>query len=313
MAQRLAQSISKKYTDALANGDVQFNQIESKSIRNAENGMQYSVRLSTGLLKKPERGDTPKNKDPLGENEPALTISNDVFGNGDFKLVLNKYPVLPEHSLLVTNEFKHQLSPLSPDELLHSYQLLCKLDNENKRHVIFYNSGPTSGSSLDHKHLQLLQIPEGFTPYQDKLCFGKDHFLPNLKEEPLQDPKLSFAHFVLPLPELETDVTDELLAMCYASLLQRVLTFFQDWEGETLQKGYNVILTKRWISMIPRSSIKAKSLQIGFNATGYFGLILVKYKEVFDNIIDNPQLLDDVLLECGFPNTSGQRPTEYNY
>ena len=217
----------------------------------------------------------------------------------------------------MTNEFQHQTDALSPTDLLTAYKLLCSLDDEDsgKRHMVFYNSGPASGSSLDHKHLQILEMPKKFVTFQDKLSSGKEHFLPTFNSEPLQDAKVSFAHFVLPMPESEETVDEDLLAMCYISILQRALTFFQDWTNENpeLKKSYNLMLTKEWICIVPRSKAFSDEMKIGFNSTGYCGMILTKDDEVFSKITEKPELINDILLECGFQNTAGQKPNEYNY
>lgn len=279
--------------------------------------MGYVVTYAPSLASKPERGDQP-GRNPFADPEPELTVLDNV-ADGEYKLLLNKFPVVPEHTLLVTNEFKQQTSPLSPKDLMTAYNLLVKLDDEdeNKRNMVIYNSGPSSGSSQDHKHLQILQLPQNFVTLQDKLCSGKDHFIPNFKTEPLQDDKVSFAHFVVPLPEEEDKVDEDLLAMSYISLVQRTLTFFQDWLNERPEladnKGYNVLLTKKWLCLVPRSSTKARSMEVGFNSTGYAGLILVKTQEAYDLIEQDPHRVDQALLECGFPNTAGKKSTEYNY
>lgn len=313
----LPQLISAKYKEAVDNGHVEYTESSSKKVKDSESGMPYLVSYAPSLLQKPERGDDPE-RNPFAEPEPELTVLDNV-ANGEYKLLLNKFPVVSEHTLLVTNEFKNQETPLSPEDLITSYRLLDKMDDEdeNVRHMVFYNCGPSSGSSQDHKHLQMLRLPNNFITLQDKLCSGKEHFLPNFKTEPLQDDKVSFAHFVLPLPESKDEVDEDLLAISYISLIQRALTFFQDWTNERpdLQnnKGYNVLLTKKWICVVPRSATKAKSLDIGFNATGYAGLILVKHQEVFDQIQEDSHLVDKTLLECGFPNTAGVKSNEYNY
>lgn len=313
----ISQLVSDKFQEAQKNNNVVYKKLDSKLIKDKETGMRYYATLLPSLNDKPEFGDTAESEDPLAAHEPELLVLEDIDGSGNLKLVLNKFPTTENHSLLITNEFKNQLSALTPEELMTSYRLISKMDNEDedKRHMIIYNSGPQSGSSQKHKHLQLFELPEKFTPFQDVLTNGKDHFLPNIKEEPLQDDKVSFAHFVLPLPEESEEVTEDLLAMCYFSLLQRTLTFFQDWLNETpdLVKSYNLLLTKKWICLVPRSSIKAKSLNVGFNSLGYAGILLIKDQESFDKIIETPTIVNDLLLECGFPNTAGVKPNEYNY
>lgn len=317
LPENLRELISTKYEEALDGGHLHFTESSTKKIKDSKTGMPYFISYAPSLQKKPERGDEPE-RNPFAEPEPELTVLENV-GDGEYRLLLNKFPVVPEHTLLVTNTFKHQETPLSPGDLMTAYELLSALDHEdeNIRHMVFYNSGPSSGSSQDHKHLQILKLPKNFVTLQDKITRGEDHFLPDFNREPLQDEKVSFAHFVLPLPEAEEDVTEDLLAMCYISLVQRAFSFFQDWTNERPElennKGYNVILTKKWISVIPRSSTKAKNLNIGFNSTGYTGLILVKDEDVYKQIQEDSHLIDEALLECGFPNTAGKKPTEYNY
>lgn len=312
----ISQLVNDKFEQAQKTKNVVFEKLDTKTIKDSKTGMRYWVSLTPSLEEKPEFGET-NDDDPLAKHEPELTVLDDMDGSGNFKLVLNKYPVVENHSLLVTNEFRDQSSALTPQELATSYKLICKMDDEetNKRHLVIYNSGPHSGSSQKHKHLQLCELPKNFIPFQETLSNGRDHFLPSLKEEPLQDSKVSFSHFVLPLPESSDEVDEDLLAMSYFSLLQRTLTFFQDWLNETpdLVKSYNVLLTKKWICLVPRSNIKAKSLDVGFNSFGYAGLLLIKDQASFDKINENPSIVDDLLLECGFPNTSGQKPNEYNY
>lgn len=288
--------------------------------------MQYLIHYAPALAAKDSSStkDQSNNEDPFAHPVPELTVLDDLNGTGSYQLLLNKFPVVPEHVLLVTKQFESQSDALSPEDLVATYQLLCKMDDEdeNKRHMAFYNSGPASGSSQDHKHLQLFQLPSNFIPLQDKICSGKEHFLPGFNAEPLQDAKVSFAHFVLPLPESSDEVDEDLLAMCYISLLQRALTFFQDWTNERpdLKKSYNVLLTKNWICVVPRSKSVAEiededteTMHLGINATGYAGMILAKDEAIYNKIVGEPRVIDQALLNCGFPNTSGQKPTEYHY
>lgn len=318
LPENLSQLVSDTYATAAANGHVQFTESATNKFKDPKTGIQYVVSYAPSLLKKPERADQEaKASNPFEKPEPELTVSTDITGDGEYKLLLNKFPVVPEHVLLVTNEYKQQTSPLSPKDLITAYSLLDKLDDEDEdvRHMAFYNCGPSSGSSLDHKHLQLLKLPQKFTPFQDRLCNGRDFFLPDVQNEPLQDNKVAFSHFVVPLPEESSKVDEDTLAMVYAGLLQRALTFFQNWTDEKprLSVGYNFMMTKRWVCMVPRSAARSDEQNIGFNATGYVGLVLVKYEETLKNITENPHLIDEVLLECGFPNTAGQKPTEYHY
>lgn len=320
--ENLSTLITKKYESAIENGHLNFTNSVVEKTKDNKTGMPYFIRYAEILNTKPERDFiTPIDKkiDPFAKPEPELTILNDVNGDNEYKLVLNKYPLVPEHSLLITTEFKKQTSALSPKDLMTSYNLLNTLDNDkdDSRHIVFYNSGNASGSSQDHKHLQIMKLPNDFFCLQDSITKNVEHFIPDQKKDPLQNEKVSFANFTLPLPDNKDDVTEDVLAMCYFSLLQRALTFFQDWTHERPEldnnRSYNVIITKQWISVIPRSSTKAKSMDVGFNSTGYIGLVLVRSQEIFDELKEEPHKIDGLLLECGFGNTTGEKADEYHY
>lgn len=312
----LAQLVSNKYVEALESGSVDFIQSSMNALEDVRTGIHYLISFAPSLQKKPERKDhNILNNDPFAKPEPELTVLETL--NNDYKLLLNKFPITPNHLLLVTKQYQLQTSPLSPKDLFTAYELLNLLDEKDKmlRHLIFYNCGPNSGSSLDHKHLQMIKIPEMFTSFQDRLCAGKDYFLPDSNTEPLQDPKTGFSHFVIPLPQDSNVIDEELLAMIYASLLQRILTLFQNWSQDRpcLEVSYNFLMTKQWMCLVPRSQPKSDELNLGFNAVSYMGMILVKWENIMEQISNLPHILDQELLNCGFPNTSGIHSSEYDY
>lgn len=298
VANNIKQLIEAKYTEARKNNSLIFNDVETVSKINSHNGMMYWIRFAPSLISKPERGDTPDDHDPLAEHEPhLLVLSNLDPHEKEFKLVLNKFPIMPNHTLLITNKFKHQNSPLTPNDLIKCNRLLSQMDRPNDKHFIIYNSGPNSGSSQNHKHLQLLQFPTtDFIPFQDILTKDTPPFIPTKSLQPLQNKFVSFAHFVIPLP---SNPTQDHLMTCYIALLQYISPFFNN---DMTQLSYNFILTQNWMCLVPRSNIRAKSLPIGFNSIGYMGLVMIKEKQTLFDIKQNPNLIDTLLLECGFPN-----------
>lgn len=333
LADNLRELVENTYEKAVEDGHVLFTKSSSKKLKDSNTGMSYQVTYAPSLQKKPERvlekeSDSESEPaaeriDPFSKPEPELTVLEDCFD--DYRLLLNKYPVTPNHLLLVTKQYVSQTSPPTPKDLFSAYQLLCALDDEDEmlRHLAFYNCGPNSGSSQDHKHLQILPLPAKFVPFQDRLCNGKEHFFASTKQEPLQDKKVSFAHYVVPLPEDESKVDEELLAMTFVFLLQRTLSAFLDWSTpesagaggaeQPSKPAYNVLMTKEWLCLVPRSQPFAKEHNIGFNATGYAGLVLLKWEEDWKTVSEDPSILDKLLLECSFPNTSGEKPSEYHY
>jgi ATP adenylyltransferase len=73
-------------------------------------------------------------------------------------LVLNKYPVIPNHFILATKTFKQQTDPLEQDDFEAAYACL-KAYRENGEELFgFFNSGEASGASQPHRHIQFLPV-----------------------------------------------------------------------------------------------------------------------------------------------------------
>ena len=328
--------ISDTYKKAVASGAIKFTETVSTQLKDPKTKVPYLVSYAPSLALKPKRDTGDDNQkeqsrtDPFADPEKELTVLSDLTGDGSYQLLLNKYPIIPEHALLVTKTYQSQTSALSPKELKMAYDVLVQLDNDENpttQHLMFYNSGPASGSSQDHKHLQVFPLPPQFEPFQTFLCGNQPHFIPDQHTEPLQSPEVSFAHFVLPLPESSSDVDEDLLAMSYFALLQRSLSFFQDWLGERpdLKRSYNFLMTKKWLCVVPRShesaNIKEEQEQgerdskfdVDINSAGYAGLLLVKSQESYDALLDDPAVIDKLMLACGFANTAGVKPGESDY
>lgn len=68
--------------------------------------------------------------------------------------MLNKYPVIPEHFILATKEYKNQTDKLEDDDLAMTYA--CLRAWEPGLLFAFFNSGEHSGASQGHRHVQFL-------------------------------------------------------------------------------------------------------------------------------------------------------------
>lgn len=76
----------------------------------------------------------------------------------DHQLILNKFAIVPEHFLLVTNRFEPQTGLLDYGDLVATYNCIRAYEKENREVFVFFNSGPHSGASQPHRHLQLLPV-----------------------------------------------------------------------------------------------------------------------------------------------------------
>lgn len=286
------------------NGDAVENEISTEKINDFTFDIQYSL-IST-LLNRPGKGTQKFN--PFENPEPELTIVEDFGDENQFRIVYNKFPVVPRHIMLLTKAFKSQTTPLSPDELTGTYAILKKLaEDKNDKWFAFYNCGEESGASQPHKHIQFMTLPKGFSSYCEKIALKSEAFIPDTKREPLQDGNLPFAHYIARLPNNIEELESDDLIMYFSSLLQRALTTLRD--NEVPHISYNVIMTLEYMMIVPRSNGTFNGL--GVNSCGMVGLFLFKSREILD-MIKNAGL-EKVFEHCCLPSSAGQGSDEYHY
>lgn len=310
LLENFVQNLYSKYETALEGDHLVFNgeHATKEFLKETINDNSYTYELTElrSLEKRPETGNV--NDNPFAKPEPELTIVPSF--NNDYRVVFNKFPVVPAHFMVVTKEFKSQNTPLSPSELTAIFALLntLKLNDEGKNWFAFYNCGPHSGASQPHKHIQFMTLPKGHTPFAERLARNSPYFIPNEHEEPIQDPNLPFAHFVAKLPEKAEDFTEDTLAMTFVSLLQRACTVLRDHECDHI--SFNFCATTEYMMIVPRASGKFKDVY-GVNSCGTMGLFLCKNSELVKLVKETGP--SNILKELGFPNVHGQGSTEYQY
>ncbi|KAI3403100.1 APA2 [Candida oxycetoniae] len=308
------ETLNEKYEQAVKNNHILFNGDaavnELVKVKASELTIDFQLTLLTSLAHKPEQGDRESN--PFEKPEPELTILNNYGPNKEFRVVFNKFPVVPLHFLLVTKEFQSQNSPLSPAELFASYKILSKVVEKSKRNnsewFAFFNCGPESGASQPHKHIQfMIQPPPSmqFKPYAETLALQAETV--SAKSKPFQSNNLPFAHFLIKLPD-ESHVDENVLATSFTALLQRTLTVLRS--NEQKQISYNFIMTPSYMLMVPRATAKYEG-KLGINSCGFQGLILCKNEELFEMVKQKGPL--DILRAVGFPNTTDIPEDEYHY
>lgn len=104
----------------------------------------FVVRVASSLAAKAA---APQRADPLGDYEPDLFVAD--VGARHYAL-LNKYPVMPDHLLVVTRRNAPQEELLDADDFAALGALMEELD-----WLAFYNAGREAGASQARKHLQL--------------------------------------------------------------------------------------------------------------------------------------------------------------
>lgn len=96
------------------------------------------------------------------ENRPAQQ-EGVAFGD-DFTILINPYPIFPEHLTIVSN--RHTLQLIEPN-----FKQMLALARELKEFTLFYNGPKCGASAPDHFHFQA--GTKGFMPVEEDFRNGK--------------------------------------------------------------------------------------------------------------------------------------------
>ncbi|CAI6337760.1 unnamed protein product [Periconia digitata] len=300
----LPRRVETTFKEAKSSEALVFSATEVDVIRTAA-GIPFQIRYCPSLAKKPEphkerehkksEGDKPKKKFDPFESPPASLFITDIpsnTSNPSHFLVLNKFPVIPNHFILATKENKPQTHFLEEDDLAAAHACLKSWVVENAsstqkhdRLFAFFNSGEYSGASQPHRHLQFLPIKsmrDGQT--SEDLDLLVDTILENgvpisspspssIEDESIENdntgvihhPGLPFMHFA---QRFSADPTGTELQKIYRKLYYLAQDAVQNY-SQTSQRGlfstatasdgdlpisYNLAMTTTGIAILPRRS-----------------------------------------------------------
>lgn len=259
---------------------------------------KYQLRYCPALAKKPtnpkttEAGPKPPKPDPFKDPSPDLLIASFPPENPTHALVLNKFPVIPNHFILATRAWKPQTDLLEPDDLHATYACLqawpetsdsngtsqkteesSEPENaaDGKRLFAFFNSGDESGASQPHRHLQFLPVEamradsQGWAPLIDLVGASQEttSTSPQTDEQRFKCiPTLPFKHFALPLPP---NPSPETLHGIYLSLYRAAVSASGTEAGRDVPSpasgpaaiSYNLAMTLSTMMICPRTSESA--------------------------------------------------------
>ena len=231
--------------------------------------MRFIVRSVSTLADKGEARDEALPKGalphPFLPPEPALTVGN---VSPTHVGVLNKYPVVAHHLLIVTRQFVPQEELLDAADFAALAWCLAEIDG-----LGFYNGGRDAGASQTHKHLQLVPLPLGGRPWDVPMEALFDTW--SARGAVLKLLQLRFKHaFAMLDPKLYDDPPQaaERLHELYSAQMEAIGVAGPD---DRQQLGpYNLLVTRRWMLAIPRS--KEKFASISISALGFAGSLFVR-------------------------------------
>jgi ATP adenylyltransferase len=230
---------------ALASGALR--PIATESVTVEEAGARFVVRVLAG----PERED-PAAGAREGGASPFLPIDPELFVadvSDTHFAVLNKFPVVERHLLVVTRAFDEQEDYLGRAD----FEALAACLAEGPA-VAFYNSGPAAGASQRHKHLQLVPAPLGAGPEAMPI-------------EPL------LARGTLPF-RARAERVDGFAAGALHERYRAALAGLGLAGARAPSAPYNLLVTSEWLVLVPRSGGLFGAVPV--NALGFAGALLVR-------------------------------------
>ena len=205
-----------------------------------QNGIQYFNCFSSENLKK-------KKALKKTNTDPFITYDQDMFIENiddDYICLLNKFPIITPHLLICSKEYIFQAKPLKLADFKAWIQGITEPNV-----LGFFNSGPVAGSSQTHRHMQLVRTE---IPLEEKILEGN----------------LPFKHRIF----LFSELNPEQLYQDYLTTLKELELFdFSIKDSEQTCKPYNILLTQRWMFIIPREKNQIGDIFAhGINYSGRF-------------------------------------------
>lgn len=196
---------------------------------------------------------------------PFLPYEEDLFVadvSETHLCVLNKFNVVDHHLLIVTRDFREQEAALDIKDFEAMWACMAGYDA-----LAFYNAGEIAGASQRHKHLQMVPLP--MTPGGPSTPIGFVIEAAGLPADPKRVEGLPFVHAIARVdpawiddPRAGAKATVDL----YGELL--------DATGTAEGGAYNLLVTRSWILLVPRSRERFGSISV--NALGFAGSLLVR-------------------------------------
>lgn len=243
-----------------------------------QNNLQFLVRIVSNLAKKDQQKIEKGFRDARSAN-PFLPYDEDLWVTDISQThvcLLNKFNVIDHHILLVTRAYEEQESFLTTDDFEAMWICMAEFDG-----LAFYNAGTIAGASQQHKHLQIVPLPLASrgpkVPIESALTFG------NQQKEVGKSPSLSFVHAISTVHPQWVEVPQqgaEETLQSYYSMLEAVGLLKN--EVEKPFGAYNLLITRQWMFLVPRSKECFDSISI--NALGFAGALLVKNKEEMQKV-----------------------------
>ncbi|CAG8971480.1 hypothetical protein HYALB_00002064 [Hymenoscyphus albidus] len=309
----LPRLVRRQFKAAQEAGDLTFYATQVSILRC--NDLPFQLRFSPTLANKPKakksEGNT-KPVDPFESPQKGLFIAN---LEPSHYLVLNKFPVIPNHFILATTTFKEQTDLLEEADIEAAYRCLEAYRENGEELFGFFNSGNFSGASQAHRHIQFLPVESmrsGIKPSEEWSV---------LADSLLKQKDLPFTYFA---SEISRDATPGQLHELYVKMHQQACLASEKYQissptGTPLISkstrdhespiSYNLGFTDRVMLLCPRVSegLEIESADgnkiepIALNGAVLGGTLLVKSEGEWQTLQNDFSKLQHVLGAIGIP------------
>jgi ATP adenylyltransferase len=205
-------------------------------------GGHFQVRVMASLEAKQRAPKTPG--DPFAWPWRGDLVVGDV--SPTHGCLLNKFPVFPNHLLLVTRAYEPQDAWLTPED----GDALRRCLDEDGETLGFYNGGTGAGASQPHKHLQVVPLRATLEPLIRAGALPVRHAL------------------------VDTPTNGAVLAAEVSRLLQALHV--------APGAAWNLLATRDWLLVVPRAAESFEGVSV--NALGFAGSLLVKSRAQLERL-----------------------------
>jgi ATP adenylyltransferase len=265
----ITQTESALNCDALQSIPTEYDFIEEGNIR-------FLVRILSNLARKQKAKKKQQKKLAKSGKEfnPFLPYEQDLFvGNlsETHLCLLNKFNVVDHHLLIVTRQFEEQETWLTQADFAAMWLVLAEIDG-----LVFYNGGKLAGASQRHKHLQLVPfplVPDGINlPIEPAIASVQFNNSIGII------PEFPFVHAIATFNPDWINHLSEAAIFTLELYFELLATLGLSVGDNPFQSGaYNLLATRNWMMIIPRSQEKFEGISI--NSLGFGGTLLVKNSE----------------------------------
>jgi ATP adenylyltransferase len=264
----LWKAASDTATAALASGALQ--PIQTRELVIEDGGMSFVVREVSSLLRKfSNQARAAPQRNPYLPFEPALHVGD---LSPDHVVLLNKFPVMAEHLLVITRDFVAQDTLIQREDFVALAVAMVE-----RACIAFYNAGRDAGASQPHRHLQVVPLPLE----RDGAGTPIDRALATVRGRSGRDvAPLGYTHVLGWLDEHGASATTptqlgERMHERYRALLGPAgIDGIASAAGERQSRAYNLLATREWMMIVPRRRERYEGISV--NALGFAGSLFVK-------------------------------------